>query len=81
MDSAELRNELHNYIDKADDTFLRMVHAMSKEYHINPVVGYNIDGSEITRKDLIKRVKQASARVKNGEYISHEDLEKEVKNW
>ncbi|MBD3406590.1 MAG: hypothetical protein GF411_10790 [Candidatus Lokiarchaeota archaeon] len=54
---------------------------MSKEYHLNPVVGYNTDGSEITQKDLIKRVKQASARVKNGEYISHEDLEKEVKNW
>ena len=64
MSAAELRKELHRYIDHADDTFLKMVHAMSKEYKKSEIAGYNIDGSPITQKDLINRVKAASKRVK-----------------
>ena len=64
MSAAELRKELHHYIDHAGDTFLKMVHAMSKEYKKSEIAGYNIDGSPITQKDLINRVKAASKRVK-----------------
>ncbi len=81
MSTAELRKELHSYIDKADETFLKMVHAMSKEYKPSAIVGYNVDGSPITQKDLRNRVKAASKRVKTGIYISQEDLEKEVEDW
>jgi hypothetical protein len=81
MGAAELRKELHNYIDHADETFLKMVYAMSKEYKSSGVVGYNVDGSPISQEDLKKRVKAASKRVKAGNYITQEDLEKEVENW
>lgn len=80
MGAAELRKELHNYINHADETFLKMVHAMSKEYK-SSVVGYNVDGSPITQQDLKARVKAASKRVKSGDYITQEEVEKEVENW
>jgi len=32
MGTAELRKKLHSYIDTADDKFLKMVHALAKNY-------------------------------------------------
>ena len=81
MGTAELRKVLHSYIDHADETFLKMVHAMSKEYTKSEIAGYNIDGSPITQKDLENRVKAASKRVKAGQYITQEEVEKEMGNW
>ncbi|MEZ5071937.1 MAG: hypothetical protein R2751_13500 [Bacteroidales bacterium] len=81
MGTAELRKDLHHYIDKADEKFLRMVHAMRKEYEGIDVVGYQVDGTPITQEDARERVKAASARVKAGDYITQEDLEKEVEGW
>ncbi len=81
MGTAELRKELHSYIDSADDKFLKMVYAMSKEYTEPDVVGYETDGTPITQENVKKRVKEASAQVKAGNYITQEDLEKEVDSW
>ncbi len=81
MGTAELRKELHSYIDAADERFLKMVYAMSKEYNELDAVGHKVDGTPITREDVKKRVRAASARVKAGNYITQEDLEKEVESW
>lgn len=81
MSTSELRKELHNYIDKADETFLKMVHALSKEYRSSTIAGYHTDGTPISFDDLRENVKAASDRVKSGKYISQEDIEKEIKNW
>lgn len=81
MGTVELRKELHSYIDHADETFLKMVHAMSKEYKRTAIVGYNVDGTPITQQDLRKRVRAASKRVKSGDYLTQEEVEKEIENW
>lgn len=81
MGVQKLREELHDFIDHADERFLKMVHAMSKEYKNSDVVGYNVDGSPITKESLVKRAKAASHRVKSGDYITQEEVEKEVENW
>ena len=47
----------------------------------NQVVGYGINGTPITRKQLIRRIEEAEERIDNGEYITQEDLEKESQNW
>lgn len=81
MTASVLRKEVQQYISHADDRFLKMVHAMSKEYEKTLVVGYTAQGEPITKADLKKRVKAASKRVKSGDFIPHEELEKEVENW
>lgn len=81
MGVAELKTELHNYIDHADERFLKMVYAMSREYKAPMVIGYKVDGTPITQKELVQRVTSASKRVKSGNFISHEEVEKEVENW
>jgi hypothetical protein len=81
MGVAELKEELHDYIDHADERFLKMVYAMSREYMSPTVIGYKTDGTPITQKELAQRVTSASKRVKSGNYISQEEVEKEVENW
>lgn len=67
MRGNKLREEPHGYINHADERFLKM--------------GYNLDGSLITKTDLVKRARAASARVKSGDFISQEEVEKEIDNW
>ena len=78
MGVSELREELHDYINLADERFLKMVYAMSKEYNPPMVVGYNVDGTPITQQDLRNRVKAASERVKSGDFLTQEDVEQEA---
>ncbi|MFO7933857.1 MAG: hypothetical protein R6U78_07230 [Bacteroidales bacterium] len=75
METSELRKELHSYIEKADDRFLRMVHALIKEYEETAIVGYEVDGTPITKEDLRRQARDASARVEARDYITREDLE------
>ena len=81
MGVPELKKELHDYIDHADERFLKMVFAMSREYNPASIVGYNVDGSPITKEAHVKRVVLASKKVKSGDFITQEDVEKEVENW
>jgi hypothetical protein len=81
MGVQKLREELHDYINHADERFLKMVYAMSKEYIEPVIVGYNVDGSPITKENLVKRVKAASQRVKSGNFLTQKEVEKEVGNW
>ncbi len=81
MGVQKLREELHDYINQADERFLKMVYAMSREYKKSDIVGYNIDGSPISKEKLAKRVKAASERVKLGDFITEEEIEKEIENW
>ena len=81
MGTAELRKEAHRFIERANDKVLKKVLALDAENEKKVIVGYEPDGTLITREDLKKRVKEASARVKAGDYITQEDLEKEIEGW
>ncbi len=81
MKAIALRKEVQQYISHADDRFLKMVYAMSREYESTLIAGYTAQGKPITKDELKERVKAASKRVKSGEFIAHENLEKEVENW
>ena len=79
MNTLSIRKDLHKFIDVADEHFLKAVHAMVKVYSEDEhIVGYTILGEPLTKKQLIKKVKAASARVKSGKFIRQEDIEKEL---
>jgi 6-pyruvoyl-tetrahydropterin synthase len=82
MSETELRKKLHEAIDKADHRLLNMVNALMEAYGDESVIiGYAVDGAPITRKDLKQRVEKAEVEIAKGDYLSHEDLEKESANW
>ena len=83
MNKEAIKKELHSYIEKADNRFLKMMYALAKNYQDEDtiIVGYEVDGTPITKETLINEVREASEQVKSGKYISQEDLDKEVENW
>lgn len=54
---------------------------MSKEYKKPEVIGYNVDGSPITADEIRRCAKAASGRVKAGDFLTREEIEKEIENW
>lgn len=45
------------------------------------IVGYTTDGKPLTKKAYNDRLMLAEKQIVSGDYISQEDIEKEVKNW
>jgi len=45
------------------------------------IVGYTTDGKPLTRKDYNERLLVAEKQIESGDYMTQEDLEKEVENW
>ena len=52
---------------------------MNKEDEQYKNIGFTINGEPITKEDLKNRVKVASERVKSGDYIPQEEVDKEIK--
>lgn len=44
-------------------------------------VGYTVSGEPLTAKEYNKRLEIAEEQIRNGNYISQEDLEEESDNW
>jgi len=44
-------------------------------------VGYTTDGKPLTMKQYNERLLVAEKQIKSGDFITHENLEKEVDNW
>lgn len=78
MRASVLGKEVQQYVDHADERFLRMVYPMSKEYENSLVIGQSVTGEPLTKTEIKERVKAASKRVKSGDYIAHEELEKQI---
>ncbi len=45
------------------------------------VVGYTADGKPLTRQQYNDRLLFAEKQIESGDYITQEDLEKEIENW
>lgn len=45
------------------------------------IVGYTTEGQPLTKSQYNERLIVAEKQIKSGDYITQEDLEKEVENW
>jgi len=61
METAGIREQLHQYIDKGDEKFLRLMYALAKEYNDEDDFEY-----EFTEDD-IKAFDERRAKRLNGE--------------
>ncbi len=85
MAAAKVRESLHHLIDSIEDEDLLHAYLKIIEKTLptasDPIVGYTTKGEAITQSALVKRAREASNRVKSGDYVAQEDLEKESENW
>jgi len=77
MGTAELRKELHSYIDKADEEFLKKVYALAKRYEDD----FTLPGPPMEVETYRARILKASDSAKAGNYTSAEDFDKEMEQW
>ncbi|MFO7933852.1 MAG: hypothetical protein R6U78_07205 [Bacteroidales bacterium] len=80
MGTAELRKEVQSYIEKADDRFLRMVHALKREYE-EEEEDYTLPGPPMDVETYRARILKASDSARAGNYTTSEDLEREMEQW
>lgn len=80
MDTAEIRKNIHQYVDIADYRLLHILNAIISEDK-NRIVAYSIEGKPLTLKDYQKELDNSEIEFENGEFTSQEDLEKEIKSW
>ena len=80
MGIAEIRKELHSFIDKADDKFLKKVLALAKS-HQDKEEDYTLPGPPMDVETYRARILKASDSAKAGHYTTSKDLEKEMEQW
>ncbi|MEL6865657.1 MAG: hypothetical protein AAFP19_14615 [Bacteroidota bacterium] len=85
MTIQDLRLSINQMLDQIeDDTILEAYLEILKnliKIQGAQIVGYQTDGSAITRAQLNQDVLKAKKDVESGLFISHEDLKREMKNW
>jgi len=45
------------------------------------IVGYSVEGKPLTKETYNARLQMAEKKIRSGEYITQDDLEKEAENW
>jgi Mg-chelatase subunit ChlD len=95
MSLAQIREELHQRIDLADEHLLMMVYDVMTEVDLEEeeeeedaelaqaIAKHDQDGpwKQMTEEELMEELKESIAEADRGEYISIEDLEKEMEEW
>lgn len=93
MGAEQIKDILHLRIEQADESFLRILHAMTEAY-----ASEHLEESQITdemimaippspkwrklsKEELKGELDEANAEYERGEYTTLEELEKESETW
>lgn len=83
--AAEMRSDLHRYVDQLDDKFVAIVHSMVGTYieqqEDDPIIGYSVDGVPMYASVAKREFKARLDAVDRGEFITLEELKKESETW
>lgn len=77
MSTAELKNKIQYFLENADDKVLKIVNGVFENYYQDEIVAFYPDGKPMTKNNYITDIEIANNQVKEGDYISVEELENE----
>ena len=80
MGILELKNKVHQQIDNSDETILIQVLNLL-ENHATKIIAYDSSGNPLTIHQYNLEIDKGIEDIKNGKFLSQEDLEKEIENW
>ena len=83
MSALQIRRELHEIIEIADDKWIAAVYAMLRSLMENDqtIVAFTAAGQPLTRQDFIAQVRAAYAAGKQGQTMTSEEVLEEIKTW
>lgn len=83
MNIAEKRDYISRHLQFIEEdvvnTFFQKIHSLIKEKNI--VVGFNSEGSQISAQQFLIELKEAEMQIKNENFFTIEEIEKESENW
>ena len=81
MNTIKLRDEISEYLQRADDRFLKLIHGMVKADQTSVSVGYNPDGTPITKEEMIARAERSERDIREGRVKTSKQVREEMKSW
>ncbi len=83
MSTSQVKTQLHEYIEKADEKMLRMMFSLMQNYYEdeNAIVAFTATGTPLTKKEMIALSDEAIKSVENGTSLSSDDIRKMKANW
>jgi len=77
MRAIDIRKEIHEYIDRADDRFLRLIYSMVENEKIE--AGSDLFSS--TDEDMLKRAEASLSSIAEGKTRNIKVFKKAVDTW
>lgn len=81
METTKLKSKIIDKVKEADDNLLQEIDRFIEHYESEEIVAYTVTGEPLNLSKYKKQIEDAEEQIKNGQYISHEDLKKEVRSW
>ena len=76
MKTSTVRKEIHEYVDKADERFLALVHSMVQAEKKEESKSENL-----LKKEMIRRAKKSEQEIAEGKTISAKQFNAEFQQW
>lgn len=76
MKSSTVRREIHEYVDRADERFLALVHSMVQAEKKNRSQSENLQ-----KLEMIRRAEQSEKEITEGKTISAEQFNTDFQQW
>lgn len=73
MASVDLREDIRNYIDHADDKLLRMIKALVEIYHD--------DSERISLEQYNRELEASEAQIERGEFFTQLQVRQAIEEW
>ena len=84
MTLEQRKNKLAAAINDADSDLLERLEETVKVFRKkgkHAIVAYSVDGEPLSLAQYKSEIENAVAEIENGDYITHEDLRREVGKW
>ena len=83
MNIIEKRDYIHSHLHLADNEIIEemysKIHSTIKRKRV--IVGFDANGNQISSAQFLKELKDSENQIKNGEFLTIEQLEKEAEEW
>jgi hypothetical protein len=74
-----IENHLHEVDENTVNELFEKIYSVVNENDL--VAGYDATGTPILKKQLIEDILQSETQIRDGNFITLEQLEEESKNW
>jgi len=84
MSSTQIKSEIHQIVDRLDESFLKVVHSMLDTYiqqQDNLIIGYDLEGEPLNAGKAKKEYGKRLAKIKKGEFSTVDQVARESTEW